>query len=112
MNGARIASWASAPLLACCATVGAVRSPRPLYSIYSAETMDRITAMARDGMPDWLEPLLLTLGLGAPVAILVALVLLALPPANAFFRPRTPVEPPWPVRTSTAARPEGSPSAG
>ncbi|MGC4865877.1 hypothetical protein ACLQ3B_10650 [Micromonospora sp. DT53] len=112
VNAARIASWASAPLLACCATVGAVRSPRPLYSIYSAENMDRITAMARDDMPNWLEPLLLTLGLGAPVAIVVALVLLALPPADAFFRPKTPVDPPWPVRTSPAAGPEGSPSAG
>ncbi|MEV5207779.1 hypothetical protein AB0K35_09920 [Micromonospora sp. NPDC053740] len=112
VNGARIAAWASAPVLACCATVGAARSPRPLYSIYSAENMDRITAMARDGMPEWLEPLLLTLGLGAPVAILVALVLLALPPANEFFRPQTPVDPSWPVRTSPAAGPEGSPRAG
>lgn len=99
VNGARIASWASAPVLACCATVGAVRSPRPLYSIYSAENLDQITAMARDDMPNWLEPLLLTLGLGVPVAILVALILLALPPANAFFQRRTPVDPPWPVRT-------------
>ncbi|MGW5560488.1 hypothetical protein ACWER9_25105 [Micromonospora sp. NPDC003944] len=95
VNGARIASWATAPFLACCATVGAVRSPRPLYSVYSAEDIDRITVMARDAMPGWLEPLLLTLGLGAPVAIVVALVLLALPPAHAFFRPRPPVDPPW-----------------
>ncbi|MET7374929.1 hypothetical protein [Micromonospora arida] len=112
VNRARIASWASAPVLACCATVGAVRSPRPLYSIYSAEDMDRITAMARDDMPGWLEPLLLTLGLGVPMAMLVALVLLALPPANAFFQPRTPIDPPWPARTSPAVGPEGSPSAG
>ncbi|KAB1928052.1 hypothetical protein F8280_04715 [Micromonospora noduli] len=111
VNGARIASWASAPVLACCAAVGAARSPRPLYSIYAAEDMDRITAMARDDMPNWLEPLLLILGLGVPVAILVALVLLALPSANAFFQ-RTPIDPPWPVRTSPAAGPEGSPSAG
>ncbi|MFI6235042.1 hypothetical protein ACIBD9_15905 [Micromonospora sp. NPDC050784] len=103
VNGTRIASWTTAPLLACCATVGTVRSPQPLSSMYSAENIDRITAMARDGMPAWLEPLLLTLGLGAPVAILVALVLLALPPADAFFRPRTPVDPPWPGRTSPAA---------
>ncbi|WP_410819608.1 hypothetical protein [Micromonospora sp. 050-3] len=74
--------------------------------------MDRITAMARDDMPVWLEPLLLTLGLGVPVAILVALVLLALPPANAYFQPRTAIDPPWPVRASPAAGPEGPPSAG
>ncbi|MEU8012009.1 hypothetical protein [Micromonospora parva] len=112
VHGARIASWASASFLACCATVGAVRSPRPLYSVYSAEDIDRITATARDGMPDWLEPLLLALNLGAPVTILVAVVLLALPPANAFFRPRTPVDPPWPGPTAPATGPEGSPSAG
>ncbi|MGW3786238.1 hypothetical protein ACWD5Z_16750 [Micromonospora chokoriensis] len=121
VNGARIASWATAPFLACCATVGAVRSPRPLYSVYSDEDIDRITTMARDGMPQWLEPLLLILGLGAPVAILVALVLLALPPANAFFRRRLPVDPPWLghpgevvtlSETASPARPEGPPSAG
>ncbi|RQX04787.1 hypothetical protein [Micromonospora arida] len=55
--------------------------------------------------------LLLTLGLGAPAAILAALVLLALPSANAFFQPRTSIDPPWPARTSPAAGPEGSPSA-
>ncbi|MET8265028.1 hypothetical protein ABZU92_13665 [Micromonospora arida] len=112
VNGARIATWSAAPFLACCATVGAIRSPRPLYSVYSAEDLDRIAAVARDAMPGWLEPLLLTLGLGAPVAILVALVLLALPSANAFFQPRTPIDPPWPARASPAAGPEGSPSAG
>ncbi|WP_430499013.1 hypothetical protein ACQRWP_28035 [Micromonospora trifolii] len=111
-NGARIASWASGPFLACCATAGAARSPRPLYSIYSDENMDRIIAMARDAMPNWLEPLLLTLGRGVPVAIIVALVLLALPSANAFFQPRPAVDPPWPVRTSPTAGPEGPPSAG
>lgn len=95
VNGARIASWATAPFLACCATVGVVRSPRPLYSVYSTEDIDRITVLARDAMPGWLEPLLLTLGVGAPVAIVVALVLLALPPANAFFRRRPPADPPW-----------------
>ncbi|WP_130405796.1 hypothetical protein [Micromonospora violae] len=118
-NGARIASWATAPFLACCATVGAVRSPRPLYSVYSPEDIDRITAMARDAMPGWLEPLLLTLGLGAPVAITVALVLLALPPANGFFRSRPSVDPAWPAhsgdvvpRSTTAVGPEGSTGAG
>ncbi|MCG5446655.1 hypothetical protein NIE79_005355 [Micromonospora sp. NIE79] len=112
VNGSRIASWASGPILACCGTVGAARSPRPLYTIYSDENLDRITAMARDAMPNWLEPLLLTLGLGVPMAILVALVLLALPSANAFFQPRTLIDPPWPVRTSPAAEPEGPPRAG
>ncbi|MEV1155314.1 hypothetical protein AB0J27_07915 [Micromonospora chokoriensis] len=118
VNGARIASWATAPFLACCAIVGVARSPRPLYSVYSAEDIDRITTMARDGMPQWLEPLLLTLGLGAPMAILVALVLLALPPANDFFRRRLPADPPWlaqpgeVVSMSETARREGPPSAG
>ncbi|MGW0213397.1 hypothetical protein ACWDXH_03290 [Micromonospora chokoriensis] len=118
VNGARIASWATAPFLACCAIVGVARSPRPLYSVYSAEDIDRITTMARDDMPQWLEPLLLTLGLSAPVAILVALVLLALPPANSFFRRRLPADPPWlahpgeVVPMSETARPEGPASAG
>ncbi|MBQ1031157.1 hypothetical protein ACIP95_25135 [Micromonospora parva] len=50
--------------------------------------------------------------LGAPVAILVAVVLPTLPPANAFFRSRTPVDPPWPGATTPGTGREGSPSTG
>ncbi|MGC5285696.1 hypothetical protein [Micromonospora sp. DT231] len=95
VNGARIASWVAAPLFACCATVGVARSPRPLSFMYSDENLDRITALARDRMPEWLEPVLFILGVGAPLAVTVALVLLALPSANEFFR-RWGVDPAYP----------------
>ncbi|GAA2185461.1 hypothetical protein [Micromonospora lupini] len=99
VNGARIASWVAAPLLACCTTVGLIRTPRPLSFLYSSADLDRIAALAKDRMPEWLEPLLLTLGLAVPVALLAALALLALPPANDFFRRRQLVEPGYPAAT-------------
>ncbi|MFG2101474.1 hypothetical protein ACGFJ5_12800 [Micromonospora echinaurantiaca] len=98
VNGARIASWACGPFLVCCATVGILRTPRPLSLIYSPDDLDRIGELARERMPDWLEPLLVVLGAGAPLAMLVALLLLALPPANAFFRRPVSVAPGWHLR--------------
>ncbi|SCG79215.1 hypothetical protein GA0070609_5820 [Micromonospora echinaurantiaca] len=98
VNGARVASWACGPFLVCCAAVGILRTPRPLSFIYSPDDLDRIGELARERMPDWLEPLLVLLSAGVPLALLVALLLLALPPANAFFRRPVSVGPGWHVQ--------------
>ncbi|MGS2618474.1 hypothetical protein ACVCAH_28685 [Micromonospora sp. LZ34] len=98
VNGTRIASCACGPFLVCCAAVGILRTPRPLSFIYSPDDLDRISELARERMPVWLEPLLVVMGAGAPLALLLALLLLALPPANAFFRRPVPAGAAWYVQ--------------
>jgi 4-amino-4-deoxy-L-arabinose transferase-like glycosyltransferase len=62
----------------------------------------RVEAIAAQLMPGWVEPVSTMTGFVASPALLVAVVLLALPPANAFFRWRhaehDPLYPGQPVR--------------
>lgn len=49
-----------------------------------------VNALADQLMPGWVDPVLTTSGIVASPALLVAVVLLALPPANDFYRRRRP----------------------
>ncbi|WP_156057695.1 hypothetical protein [Micromonospora parva] len=65
----------------------------------------RVEEVAAQLMPGWAEPLSTAAGFVASPALLIALVLLALPPANAFFRWRGGVQdPPYPAGST---RPDG-----
>ncbi|MET8089611.1 hypothetical protein [Micromonospora sp. NPDC005220] len=65
----------------------------------------RVEEVAAQLMPGWAEPVSTAAGFVASPALLVALVLLALPPANAFFGGRGGVQDPsYPAETT---RPDG-----
>ncbi|MBG6101860.1 phosphatidylserine synthase [Micromonospora vinacea] len=65
----------------------------------------RVEEVAAQLMPGWAEPVSTVSGFVASPVLLGALVLLALPPANAFFRWRGGVQdPPYPTETT---RPDG-----
>lgn len=97
---ARIVTWAVGGFALCCVGVGLVVSAAgnamsvddTSGEMASQEEIERRLAEA---LPSWYEPML-TSALGA-VALVAALILLALPPANEYFRkPQQQWEPPVP----------------
>ncbi len=101
MNTARIITWVVGGIALCCTGVGLALSAA--NSAVGGETSDDVASQEEidrrlaEALPSWQEPVLtLTATLGA-IAVLVALILLALPKSNEFFRkPQQQWEPPVP----------------
>ncbi len=99
MNPARITTWVVGGIALCCVAVGLAFSAAGSVvegdvsgDVVSQEELNR---RLDEALPSWHEPVL-TATLGA-IALLVALILLALPPSNEFFRkPQQQWEPPLP----------------
>jgi hypothetical protein len=121
-NVSRIVTWVVGGISLCCTGFGIVGTALTSSMNVStgdgpdpAEIQDRINSE----LP-WLTPLSLTTSIITLVALLVALILLALPPSNEFFRKPAQVwEPPvpggaYPAPAAEAAPPSPStpPSAG
>jgi hypothetical protein len=90
-NGSRITTWVIGGLSLCCGGLGVAGSA--LTSSMNLEsgggTGPSATEVERrlsDALPSWYNPISITLSVIALVAMLVALILLALPASNAFFR--------------------------
>ncbi|WBC10958.1 hypothetical protein [Micromonospora sp. WMMA1947] len=101
-NGSRITTWVLGGILFCCTggglltglTGGMTGSGTTSGDMPSAEEIQR---RLDDALPSWYTPVNLLLGLIALLALLAALILLALPKANEFFRkPKAGWEPPVP----------------
>lgn len=99
-NPARIVTWVVGGLGVCCGglnlistAVGSVTSNMGGGSdTPDAEEMERIFT---EHLPGWLAPVTLTANLAGVLLVVAALLLLALPPSNEFFRkPEQPFEPP------------------
>ncbi|MEV4659802.1 hypothetical protein [Micromonospora sp. NPDC049301] len=60
--------------------------PDPSGDVPEVPEWDSVKAVAGQLIPAWVEPVATVTGLVASPSLLVALVLLALPPANAFYR--------------------------
>ncbi|GAA3749160.1 hypothetical protein [Micromonospora maritima] len=102
-NASRITTWILGGILLCCTGGG-------LLNGVSGGTMggggnangdlpsgQEIQRRLEDALPSWYGPVSLLLGIVALLALLAALILLALPKANEFFRkPKTAWEPPVP----------------
>jgi Ni/Fe-hydrogenase subunit HybB-like protein len=106
-NPARIVTWVVAGLSICCSGSGLVSNAVGFSSFggnarNGAPTSQQIQQALKDALPGWYQPLLTTVGIVSIAALVTAVILLALPLANDFFRkPKQPVwEPPVPPPTA------------
>lgn len=96
-NWTRIVTWSLGGLalvMACC--LGAAAVPSPANEGPAGTDWDRVEAAAAQIMPGWVEPVATVSGFVVVPALLAPLILLALPPANAFYRPVRLADPAWP----------------
>lgn len=97
-NGARITTWVLGGISVCCSGFGlagtALTSSMNLESSNSGTgpTANEVEAALNRVLPSWYEPLSTVLSVVSLLAILGAVILLALPASNAFFRK---VQPAW-----------------
>ncbi|MEW2444894.1 hypothetical protein [Micromonospora marina] len=100
-NGSRITTWVLGGILFCCTggglvsgLAGGMTGGGATGDVPSSEEIQR---RMEDALPSWYTPVSLLLGLVALLALLAALILLALPKSNEFFRkPKAGWEPPVP----------------
>ncbi|MFK3982717.1 hypothetical protein ACI2K4_20360 [Micromonospora sp. NPDC050397] len=102
-NAARIVTWVLGGIFFCCSAaglgLGAAGNALTPSSSSDPNVPDQaeIQRMLDDRLPGWYDPVTTLLSVVTVVAVLVALILLALPPSNEFFRKAQPVwEPPAP----------------
>jgi hypothetical protein len=108
-NPARIVTWVVAGVAICFSGCGLVSSAAGVSglggnsSANGAPTSQEIQRALSDALPGWYQPILTTIGAISLAALVTAVVLLALPIANEFFRktrdsgwepPVPPVPPP------------------
>jgi hypothetical protein len=98
-NASRIVTWVVGGLYLCCGGFGLVSSLGGGAGFGGGgpdvPSAEEIEAQVDRFVPSWYGPVSLTLGILGFVALLAALILLALPPSNEFFRrPKEVWEPP------------------
>jgi hypothetical protein len=105
-NPSRIVTWVLGGLFLCCAGAGlalsAAGSAVNMGQGGNADAPDQaeIQRMLEERLPSWYMPASTAISVLAMIALLVALILLALPASNEFFRrPQTTWEPPVPGST-------------
>ncbi|MEW2543001.1 hypothetical protein O7542_25235 [Micromonospora sp. WMMC264] len=107
-NASRITTWVLGGILLCCTGGGLLTGLTGGMTGGTATgdmpSPDEIQRRLDDALPSWYTPVNLLLGLVALLALLAALILLALPKANEFFRkPKAGWEPPVPGGAYPAA---------
>lgn len=100
-NPARITTWIVGGLGVCCGGLNLLGTAlgdvsTSMGTSEDAPSQDEMEQILTEHLPGWLEPTLLTGNVLGVLAVAVALVLLALPPSNEFFRKPQPFEPPAP----------------
>jgi hypothetical protein len=99
---ARIVTWVVLGLSLCCGGYGLAGNATSGFgsntgNVEGAPSSSELQQMLKDGLPGWYQPLLVLLGVIALIAAVAAIILLALPASNQFFRKPEPVwEPPAP----------------
>ncbi|MFI6758339.1 hypothetical protein ACIBF5_04235 [Micromonospora sp. NPDC050417] len=117
-NPARIVTWVLGGLFFCCSVAGlgltaAGNALAPSSTDTNAPDQAEIQRLLDERLPGWYNPLTLTLSVITILALLTALILLALPPSNEFFRKQQPVwEPPVPGAAYPAYPQAGYPQSG
>jgi hypothetical protein len=93
-NPARVVTWVVGGLTVCCSSIGLIGTAA--FSNLSLPTEPGMPSQAElqrrleDALPGWAGPVTMVVGILALVALLGALLLLALPASNAFFRKPAP----------------------
>ncbi|WP_433346143.1 hypothetical protein [Micromonospora sp. CA-111912] len=101
-NGARITTWVVGGILVCCTGSNLISGLAGGFAgtgqtSGDAPSPEEIQRRLEQELPSWLTPVNTLLAVVALLALLTALILLALPAANAFFRkPQQGWEPPVP----------------
>jgi hypothetical protein len=94
-KAARIVTWVVGGLTLCCcgfqtfsSTVTAISGTDAAGSTISSDTGTNVMALSIiDGMPSWYQPTLAFTSLAVVLTVFVAMILLAVPASNAYFRP-------------------------
>jgi hypothetical protein len=101
-NASRIVTWVVGGLFLCCSGLGLMLtlagSVLGTGSPDDANLPDQsdIQQMLNERLPSWYTPVSTTLAVISFLALMAALILLALPSANGFFKPRPGWQPPMP----------------
>jgi hypothetical protein len=101
-NGARITTWIVGGIMVCCVGGGLLSNAAGGFNTGGGTSGDgpspeEIQRRLEEALPSWVTPVSLLLGVLSLIALIAALVLLALPKANPFFRKQTAAwEPPTP----------------
>jgi hypothetical protein len=104
-NGSRIATWILGGLLVCCSGFSLLSGLAGGFNAPGDTSGDmpsgqEIQRRLEEALPGWVTPVTTLLGVISLISLLAALILLALPKANEFFRKPTPQwEPPTPGGT-------------
>lgn len=104
-NGSRIATWIVGGILFCCSgfnllsgLAGGLSTPGDTSG--DMPSGEEIQRRLEEALPGWVTPVSMLLGVISLISLLAALILLALPKANEFFRkPTQQWEPPTPGGT-------------
>ncbi|MEV4117546.1 hypothetical protein [Micromonospora sp. NPDC049645] len=101
-NGARITTWIVGGIMVCCVGGGLLSNAAGGFNTGGGTGGDgpspeEIQRRLEEALPSWVTPVSLVLGVLSLIALITALILLALPKANPFFRkPAAGWEPPTP----------------
>ncbi|MEU7802812.1 collagen-like protein [Micromonospora arborensis] len=101
-NGARITTWIVGGIMVCCVGVSLVSGAAGGMtaggeSAGNGPSGEEIQRRVEEALPSWVSPVSLLLSVISLIALVTALILLALPKANPFFRKATAAwEPPTP----------------
>jgi hypothetical protein len=102
-NGARITTWVIGGILICCTGGSLITSAAGGFATNGGSTSgdvpsaDEIQRRLDEALPSWIGPVTTLLGVIGLLSLLAALILLALPKSNEFFRkPQQAWEPPVP----------------
>ncbi|WP_211275367.1 hypothetical protein [Actinoplanes rectilineatus] len=96
-NPSRIVTWVFAGIGLCCNALGLTSSASDMAAGTGSGTSgDVFTEASADALPGWYDGVELLLTLLTVLALLAAIILLALPQSNAFFRPPTTWNPGYP----------------
>ncbi|NYF56219.1 hypothetical protein [Micromonospora purpureochromogenes] len=107
VNGTRITTWVLGGLMFCCCGLGTASNAAGGLTAGSGAPTDgdvpsaeEVQRRLQEALPSWYGPVTTLLAVIALLALLTALILLALPKANEFFRkPQQVWEPPVPGAT-------------
>ncbi|MEV0939131.1 hypothetical protein AB0I90_01960 [Micromonospora wenchangensis] len=108
-NGSRIATWVVGGIMVCCVGGGLVNGAAGFSGSTgstsgNAPSADELERSMNAVLPSWYNPVSTLLGVVSLLALLAALILLALPQSNEFFRkPKAGWEPPVPGAAYPAA---------
>lgn len=113
-NGARITTWIVGGIMVCCVGGGLLSNAAGGFNTGGGTTGDgpspeEIQRRLEEALPSWVTPVSLLLGVLSLIALIAALVLLALPKANPFFRKQTAA---WEPPTPGASYPGNPPAPG